>query len=95
VSRIRLTCDGQRSWEVLAAGDSAQIHGFTLRTGWNPCYQDEVSEPEYRVVFPQGRESFEIKAGAACALEVWGSGSSAASADIPFGGTAATRPRSQ
>jgi hypothetical protein len=91
VRRIRLTCDGQRTWEVLASGDVAQIHGFTLSAGWNPCYQDEVSEPEYRAVFPMNCKSFEIRAGAACALEVWGSGSAAASADIIVGDAAAPR----
>jgi hypothetical protein len=91
VGRIRLSCDGQRTWEVLAGSDSSQIHGFTLRPGVNPCYQDEVSEPEYRVVFPVGSPNFEIRAGAVCALEIWGSGTAVSRAEFAMG--AAEIPR--
>lgn len=75
VNRIRLTCNGHATWEVVAATKSPQMHHFTLHAGPNPCYPGDMSEPDYRVVFPDRCDLFRIQPGAACALEMWGSDS--------------------
>jgi hypothetical protein len=75
VSRIRLTCNGDATWEVVANTRAPQIHRFTLRAGMNPCFPDDVSEPEYRVVLPARCQGVRIQPGARCVLEVWGTDS--------------------
>jgi hypothetical protein len=72
VNRIRLTCDGRPTWEVVANRESPQIHRFPLRTGANPSYPGDVSEPEYRAVLPDRCRAVQIPRGARCILEVWG-----------------------
>lgn len=62
-------------WDVRASSDTPQIHEFTLKTGENPCYPPDVTEPEYRIAIPEHCRGFRIEPGSQCVLEVWGSGS--------------------
>ncbi len=72
VRRIRLTCSDVVIWEVKAVAEVAQIHRFTIRPGDNPCYQDDVSEPEFRVVVPADCGVFWVRRGERCGIEIWG-----------------------
>lgn len=74
IRRIRLTehREDRVVWEVVATSGTPQIGTLTLKGGKNPTAVANVQSGQYRVLTPQGADSFLLKGGTQYLIEMWG-----------------------